>query len=118
MCPVIKKEITECDFCPWYNSDIKKAKRKRRKAETIWRQNKTCVSRAEYLYQRNSVNRLIDHAKRDYYYGKISECGGDYKKLYLLVNNLLGKRKSISLPEYDCSLDFANDFAEFFLFQN
>jgi hypothetical protein len=115
MCPIINKEITECDFCPWYNSDIKKARNKRRKAETVWRRSRTDADRTEYVYQRNIVNRLLSLARMKYFDENISACGNDYKKLYLFLNNLLGKCRDVSLPEHDSSRDLADDFAKFFV---
>jgi hypothetical protein len=115
MCPFISKEIVDCDFCPWYNTDIRMAKKKRRKAESLWRRTRTWADRIKYTLERNNVNSLLIAARKEYFCEKISACGNDYKKLYFFLNRLLGKSKDVSLPEHDSSIDLANDFAKYFV---
>lgn len=52
------------------------------------------------------------NAKRDYIKNKVEDCGGDQKRLFQLVNNLLGRSKISSLPSD--KTDIANRFSLFF----
>ena len=45
---------------------------------------------------------------------QISDCGGDQKKLFGIVNYLLGRGKKALLPQHDDSLTLARLFNDFF----
>ena len=44
----------------------------------------------------------------------ISDCGGDQKKLFGIVNSLLGRAKQGLLPQHDDSLTLTRMFNKFF----
>ena len=46
---------------------------------------------------------------------QISDCGGDQKKLFGIVNSLLGRGKQALLPQHDDSLTLARLFNVFFI---
>ena len=41
MCPVITKNITVKEKCPWFNGDIVRARKRRRAVEKKWKRRKT-----------------------------------------------------------------------------
>ena len=54
----------------------------------------------KYKKYRNKVTHLLEESKRNYYQSQILSCGSDSKKMWNLINNLLGsKAKELSLPE-------------------
>ena len=65
MCPVITKNITVKEKCPWFNGDIVRARKRRRAAEKKWKRRKTRENRASYSYNSewNNVNYLIKKNK-------------------------------------------------------
>ena len=115
--PIIEKNIIVCDSNNlWYNSDIKKAKRIMRKAEKLYKRHKTSFYRDEYRRLLQVKCDLILRAKVAYYGGKIENCKNDSKKLYGVLNGLLGKNtKDYVLPQHDSDYALANDFKDFFL---
>ena len=60
------------------------------------------------------VKHLIRKAKEEYFIKKINECQGDQKKLFQIVDKLLGCNKSTSLPHFTDSKIMARIFNEFF----
>ena len=58
---------------------------------------------------------LICKAKAKYYQDKVEQCEGDQKKLFEIVDSLLGRGKCKSLPPYEDALSLAEAFSEFFI---
>ena len=46
---------------------------------------------------------------------KISDCNGDQKTLFKIVDTLLGRNKEATLPKYDSSLSMASVINNFFI---
>ena len=46
---------------------------------------------------------------------KISDCNGDQKKLFKIVDTLLGRNKEATLPKYDSPLTMASAMNTFFI---
>ena len=83
------------------NEDIQRAKQLRRRHEKLWRKTKLTVHRQEYKRScAADVNDLIEKAKTSYFVKKIEDCESDQGKLFQIVDKLLGREKSSSLPEY------------------
>ena len=100
---------------PWINEEIAAAKKDCRKCEKLWRNNKSTVRRSEYRESCERVKHLIRKAKEEYFIKKIDECQGDQKKLFQIVDKLLGRNKSTSLPHFTDSKIMARIFNEFFV---
>ena len=56
----------------------------------------------------------IIHGEKERFKKKILDCGGDQKKLFSIVNSLLGHGKQALLPQHDDSLTLVRMFNEFF----
>ncbi|KAL5258599.1 hypothetical protein ACHWQZ_G009170 [Mnemiopsis leidyi] len=54
----------------------------------------------EFTVYRRSLNHLINSAKRKYHGEKISECAGDSKKTWQIINNLRGKKTRVIKPNF------------------
>ena len=54
----------------------------------------------EYKAHRKSLKHLIDQAKKKHYKGKISECTGDSKKTWEIINNIRGKFRREIKPNF------------------
>lgn len=80
---------------PWFYEGIRVAKQKRRRLERKWRRSKLEIDLQLYCEQKNTVNKLIEQAKIDYYSSKINEKVGDQKQLFNIVNDLLQKAKNL-----------------------
>ena len=112
--PEKTKKVAIKEKRPWMNDRIKAAKKLKRKMERRWRQSKLTVHRQAYEAQKVNVQNLLDEAKQNYYNEKVSDCEGDQKKLFGIVNKLIGKGKSNILPDHNNLDSLVNSFAEFF----
>ena len=61
------------------------------------------------------LKNLIHDEKEQFFKKQISDCGGDQKKLFDIVNSLLGRGKKALLPQHDDSLTLSRLFNEFFI---
>ena len=112
--PLRTKEVFERQDAKWYNSDLKMAKRERRKLERKWRLTGTEKDKDAYRQQNKVVNRKILTAKTNYYCDKINDTKGDQKSLYKIVNNLMHRKAVLTLPSQGSTLDVCNRFSQYF----
>ena len=54
------------------------------------------------------VKTAISNSKSEILQKKISDCNGDQKKLFKIVDTLLGRNKHTTLPKYDSPLTMAS----------
>ena len=111
--PARKCNITVKNNVPWYNADIKAAKAKRKRLEHQCRKTQLTVHRDMFTCQRNKVNTMCAEAKKTYYKEKLSDIRS-HAQFYNIANKLLHRRKTITLPNYECAETLANKFAGYF----
>ena len=61
------------------------------------------------------VKTAISNSKSEILQKKISDCNGDHKKLFKIVDTLLGRNKQTTLPKYDSPLTMASVMNHFFI---
>ena len=113
--PLIEKSITVRPRVPWFNDNIKEAKRQRRKLERRWRSSGLESDRVEFTSMRNWTTHLMDKARREYYTDFITENCTDQKKLFKAANQLLGRSDDVVYPPHTDPASLANDFGTFFV---
>jgi hypothetical protein len=111
--PLVTKSITLHPEAPWFNEEIREAKKERRKAELIWRKSGLTVHRQIYLGKKENVNFLIKSAKESYYSQMIAD-SNDQKTLFKVVEKITHKKSETILPEHTSPQQLANQFGEFF----
>ena len=57
----------------------------------------------------------IENSKAELIKKKVTDCNGDQKKLFKIIDSLLGRKKQQVLPEYSCALSLASVINTFFL---
>ena len=67
------------------------------------------------MKQKRVVFRLIEQAKRDHYSSIVTDCNGDQKRLFHVINDLLNRKKDEIFPDTICDQDLANRFLDFFV---
>jgi exonuclease III len=112
--PLQQKQIVIRPNCPWITNEIKKEKKSRRIAERKWRSSKLNVHLEIFRNAQRNVVKLCSKAKSAYYCSQIADCGKDQKQLFHIVNGLLKRGKSNSLPTHTESEELANQFADYF----
>lgn len=80
--PLKRRTITLRSPSPWYDEDIGKAERKRRKLERRWRASRLSVNRKTCVGQCLVVDNMLKKAKASYYSSIISENASNQKVLF------------------------------------
>ena len=111
--PLQQRLILLRPHSPWYNENLRNAKRVRRKLERVWRTHGREPDRLAYRHQCGIVAQLLTSAKTKYYTTKVEECRGDQKALSRLTNNLF-KKQMTQLPSAESNIVLANTFGNFF----
>ena len=75
--------------------DILVLKALRRKYESLWRTTRLTVHFDMYSEGCMDVKTAISNSKSEILQKKISDCNGDQKKLFKIVDTLLGRKTSI-----------------------
>ena len=96
--PLITRSIKERPRVPWFNEEIKTAKRERRKAEKRWRRTRLDSDMAAFKVKRNAATALMNKARREFYTNFIEENSGNQKKLFAAGNRLLNRGSADCLP--------------------
>ena len=112
--PVTEKEVILRPHAPWYTENIGEAKRRRRRAERLFRQTKLEIHKQLFINEQKLVNDLCSKAKQDYYNRKITEAERDSKELFKLSKQLLCKTNRATLPSHSSCKELANKFRLFF----
>ena len=112
--PEKRRTITVRPAAAWYNGDIDREKRKRRKLERRWRKSCLVIDRELYKEQCKFVSSLIKKAKENYYSNIIQENKGNQKVLFNTVTRLLHRNTEKRYPTAPSSEVLANRFADFF----
>jgi hypothetical protein len=115
LAPLKNTVITKRPQFPWYSDESIQLKRSLRILERQWLQNKTSKTRMSYTKARNAYSRHLRYNKKVIITEKILECGKDTKKLYALVNNLIGCVSINPMPKVESTSDLPEMFAKFFL---
>ena len=98
---------------PWYNSELGKEKRIRRKLERTYKRTSLAVDRERFDKQRTKYNNLLTSAKTTYYKSKV-ETATSAKELYQVCNKLLNRERKSVLPSHECASELANRFVNYF----
>ena len=72
------------------------------------------TSRSDYTAARRAVGNQVLLRKVEFYGGQVTSCKGDQKQLCCLMNNLMGRDSSTSLPSSESDIQLALDFSRFF----
>ena len=99
--PIQSRYIIIRSRAPWFNDDIKNAKREKRKAELRWRSSRQDSDLCLLKSKRNCVIVLINNACREYYVNLVAENCHDQAKLLRVNKNLLNLRADNVLPLHD-----------------
>ena len=99
----------------WMTDDILVLKALRRKYESLWRKTRLTVHFDMYSESCMDVKTVISNSKSEILQNKISDCNGDHKKKFKIVDTLLGWNKQTSLPKYDSPLTMASVITNFLI---
>ena len=107
--------IVDRPLSDWITDDIRALKIIRRKNEVNWRKNPLCIHFESFQESCMAVKHATDENKTQVIQNKITESIGDQKKIFNIVNTLLGRRKQLMLPDYNNSITLVSSFNMFLL---
>ena len=107
--------VVERPMHDWMTDDILVLKALRRKYESLWRKTRLTVHFDMYSESCMDVKTAIRNSKSEILQKKISDCNGDQKKLFKIVDTLLGRNKQTTLPRCDSPLTMASVMNKFFI---
>ena len=112
--PLKERVVTVRPKAPWYNSEIDKAKRLRRKLENNWLKTKSQTDHDNFRQQCAVVNYLILKSKETFYNGKIVDCDDDQNLLFKVIDKILHNNYEPQLPSHNSHDELINKFADYF----
>jgi hypothetical protein len=112
--PVITKTITERPTPPWLDEEIIHLKQHVRKAERALKHNNNVNKQLDYKELKAVYRKTLKKKKNSYINEAINECGNNTKKLYGVINKLIGRVKTNPLPESKDDKELAETFSTFF----
>ena len=90
------------------------AKQSCRQAERLWRKTGLTVHHDMFREKCRLVSAQIQEAKKHDYLALIIDSKNDARKLFYIVNNLLGRRKATALPTNQTASELVDMFSRFF----
>ena len=88
--PIQTKQQTVRKSIPWITDEVKECKQFMRRREKIWRRYKTEDTKTAFIKARSEYQQQLRREKVRIISTKIIDCGTDTRKLYSLVNGLIG----------------------------
>lgn len=88
--PIIEKTIRINESNPWFDSSISTLRKKRRKAERLWRRTRSEPARLKYVNARSLVINKVEEKKKEYFSNEIKSCNANQKKLWNTIGKLVG----------------------------
>ena len=107
--------VVERPMSDWITDNILALKKIRRKHESIWCRTRLTIHFDLYKESCKAVKQAIIESKAKITQQKIIDCNGDQKKLFKIVDPLLGRNKTTVLPEYSDPATLASTINTFLL---
>ena len=103
--PVTEKFVRDRPDSFWFTPSVRKAKLARRIAEKRWRRSGIEVDKQMFRKARNMFAQEIRHAKSEHVQAVLKAAGTDSRKMFSVVNDLLGKKSApLVLPDLSSEL--------------
>ena len=109
--PLLTTTIKDVKGAPWFDREYIELRRKRRKAEKLWRRTKLVVHKENFVNLRKQTTTLAHNKKIQFYRNNINEVRNNNKALYAKLNTLVDKRNKPVYPTSICDTTLANEFA-------
>jgi len=112
LAPLKTRWINHRPWAPWYDENLRDAKRNKRMKERKYKKSKLTVDKEIFIEACEQYNSLLERTKTTYYKNKIQEA--NQKELFRLVDSLFKANKNI-LPRHESQDTLANEFNNFFI---
>ena len=113
--PLLTKTVVVRPRVPWFNEEMREAKRERRKAEKKWRKTKNAVDLTILKVKGNAVVSLMNKARKEFYTNFIEENSCDQRKLFKASKGLLNCKPCNAIPPDIDEKQLAENIGNFFV---
>ena len=114
--PLRTKVIHSRPLVPWFNEEIKAARREKRKAERKVRRTGSREDMLAYKAKKNDANALMNEARRKFYHNFIQDNSSSQRHLFLAATKLLSQGDYWAVyPPVDDNIKLANQLRTFFI---
>jgi endonuclease/exonuclease/phosphatase (EEP) superfamily protein YafD len=113
--PIIKKKVAVVDSAPWFDSEYRNLRKKRRKAESNWKSTKSQEDKTVYKELCSETTTLALTKKKEYFSKVITKSNGNARTLYSMVDKELDRKQSKILPDTEDIADLTTKFNKFFV---
>ena len=113
-CPLVTKEIRVRDDAEWYDYRVVSLRRERRRAEKRWRKIGSHAARTLYVSAHRAVVKQLCTCKIEYYQHQLSQCDGDQRHTFDLLNSLMGHTLDAVMPASSSNDELPSRFNNFF----
>ena len=113
--PLLKKNITTRPYVPWFSDEIKAIKRRRRKAEKLWRKTNKESDLMQFKFIKNKANYLMHRAKCDFYTRIVNKNSHNQSKLFSIAKNLLTPKNNLSFSNHQDKNCLVNELGQYFI---
>ena len=112
--PLKTDYVVHRDVQPWMTEEIMSARREKRKGERVWRKSRLEVYLQMFIALCLILKNLI-HGEKEQFFKKNTDfkLWWEFKKIFGIVNSLLGRGMKALLLQYDDSWTLARLFNEF-----
>ena len=101
--------------CPWYNTRILDQRKIVRNRERVFLQYRQQQQWKAFTRERNRYISMLNYNKRASLAGLVDSAERDSKKLFRIINSLLGRKEDNPMPLGKMDSQLAEEFASFFL---
>ena len=113
--PVKTNTITERPHVLWFNVEIRKAKKERRKSERKWRRIELQHDYDWFKLKKNNFTFLLNNARREYYTNCINENSVDQRTFFKASRSLLNLNNTSMFPPHTDDFKLANEMGTIFV---
>ncbi|XP_068741951.1 uncharacterized protein [Montipora capricornis] len=114
--PLCTKVIRSRPLVPWFNEEIKVARREKRKAERKWRRTGTREDMLAYKAKKNSVNALMNETRCKFYNDFVQDNSTNQRSIFSAVKKLLNQKNNMAVyPPVNNNVKLANQLGTFFV---
>ena len=112
--PIITKTVTKRPSVPWFNDEVKSAKKEKRRAERKWHRTKLHSDFIDFKTKKNIATCVMKRARTTYYTDFIQGNSDDSRKLFKCAKLLFNQEVDLTFPGYNDKTKLANDIEKFF----
>ena len=113
-CPLITKEIRVRADAECIDYRVMCLHRERRRVERRWRRIGSDAARTLFVSAHRAVVKQIYTCKFEYYQHQMSQCDGDQRRTFVLLNNLMGRTLDPVMPTSSSYDELASRFSDLF----